>query len=440
MIPKFRLLLSLSLLPALSPLVSGQGPAPSYYYQVSTELPWAECTIYFDGGSRQKVGFLPVISSKVAPFGTNKYSQDIDLDGKIVFVGDGISLDGEPDCYHGVDVAGKVVMFVYDFPGEASTGSETAVGLEARIAGALDHGVSGIVLVSYQQTSPFLTVRDPSLRDRPEVPIITINRSSAERILSSSYYNHQQAFENWESGKIPESRELLPKLRLRVAGRFEKVETDNFEFRFRGGEIPEARIAELAEVNEKSLDFLFERFEALDPKWTKAFSVYFRDFDSKLFYTHHWGFGLSSPEGVFMVYDGKTPDLRLAVHENTHTLMRRNWGGADSFLDEGIAKYIEALATDADKNHRDTLAFSRDGALYPLEKMITFDIGSNEEEARVAYPASGSFVGFLVSERGLPAFIEKWEGKCWEEVYGKSLAELERDWIAWLEKRYTPDR
>jgi hypothetical protein len=114
MIYKLRLVSTLVLLPALTPFVSGQGPEPSYYFQLSTDIPWAQCHIYFDGGSRQKIGFLPVISSKVAPFGTNKYSQGIDLDGRIVFIGDGIPTD----CYEGVDVVGKVVMFVYDFPSE----------------------------------------------------------------------------------------------------------------------------------------------------------------------------------------------------------------------------------------------------------------------------------------------------------------------------------
>jgi hypothetical protein len=219
---------------AFGSIASGQGPDPSYYYEPSTHLPWAECDIYFEGGSKQKIGFLPVIGGKVAPFGTDQYSRDIDLDGRIVFVGNGVSTEGRPDCYGGLDVAGKIVMFVYDFPGDLDA---EAVSLEARIASALDRRVSGIILASYQKASPFLTIRDPSLRNWPEVPIITIDRSSTERILSSSYYNHRESFENWRSGDVPASRDLISKLRLRVQGRFEKIETDHFEFRFRGGEI-----------------------------------------------------------------------------------------------------------------------------------------------------------------------------------------------------------
>lgn len=63
--------------------------------------------------------------------------------------------------------------------------------------------------------------------------------------------------------------------------------------------------------------------------------------------------------------------------------------------------------------------------------MVELDIGSNETEAKVAIPASGSFVGFLLSEYGLDLFIEKWIGGSWEIVYGKPLNELEKNWLTW---------
>lgn len=421
---------------AWSPTVSAQGPEISYYYEPATELSWAECYIYFDGGSHQRISFLPVVSSKVAPFGTDKYTRDIDLEGPIVFVGNGISGEGGLDCYQDLDVAGKIVLFAHDFPDSVNREVESSVGLAERISKALEREVSGIIVASFQQSAPFLAIRDPALRDRAEVPIVTVNGSTAERILSSAGLRCREILDKWKAGAVPDSRELITKLRLRVKGRFESVETPNFEFLFRSETIPVAAIEGLAEVNESSLRFPLELFASFDPSWEKTTTVYFRDYDSKLFYTHHFGRGLSEEEGTFMVYDGLAPDLGLAVHENTHRFMATNWGGASSFLEEGIATYVESLATDRDKNHLAALGFLKEGSLFPLKEMVEFDIGRNERETRVGYPASGSFVGFLIGELGVPRFIELWKGGSWEQVYRKSLSELERDWIDWLTRRY----
>jgi hypothetical protein len=296
----------------------------------------------------------------------------------------------------------------------------------------LSRDVAGIVLVSCQETAPFLSLDDASLRDLSEVPIITINQNAASHILAASGYRPGEVLDNWRSGKNPKSKELIVTLHLTLQGSFDRVETDHFDFLFRGEAIPRESILGLANTNEESLQFIKSFFETVGSEWKKIPTVYFRDFDSKLFYTRHWGRGLSSEEGVFMVYDPQSSDIGLAVHENTHSFMSQNWGGSSSFLSEGIATHLEVTATDKDRANRETLGFFRDGALLPLEKMVELDIGSDEAEAKIAYPASGSFVGFLIAEDGLDKLIEKWTGRSWEEVYGKSLNELEKAWLDWL--------
>jgi len=63
-----------------------------------------------------------------------------------------------------------------------------------------------------------------------------------------------------------------------------------------------------------------------------------------------------------MVYLEDLLNYGLAVHENTHTLINSNWSNSStSFLNEGIAKYTEALATDKDKNHLMTIEFLKNG-------------------------------------------------------------------------------
>ena len=112
---------------------------------------------------------------------------------------------------------------------------------------------------------------------------------------------------------------------LRMDGKFERVSTRNFDFFFERGKINPEKVSALAAVNEKSVNFLLDLFKAEKLQWHKPLTVYFRDYDSKLFYTHHWGKGASSDAGIFMVFDGTTPNFGLAAHENAHSLVDSNW-------------------------------------------------------------------------------------------------------------------
>jgi hypothetical protein len=201
----------------------------------------------------------------------------------------------------------------------------------------------------------------------------------------------------------------------------------------------------IAELNEESLRFLRETLQGDEPlRWERLTTVSFPGFDSKLFYTSHVGRGLASQEGVFNVFAGGVPDYSLIVHENMHILAGINWSrNTTSFLNEGIAMHMEALATERDGNHRQTAAFLETGNMFPLESMTTFDIGIPGLKTEVAYPASGCFTGFLLDTYGVAPFKEVFalegrppedreEDDSWTRVYGKPIRALERDWLHWL--------
>lgn len=78
-----------------------QGPLISYYYHPSVELSWAECYIYHPDGSEQKIPFFTVANQKYhwASLGTNNYSKDVDVDARIVFIGNGIVKENEWNSY-----------------------------------------------------------------------------------------------------------------------------------------------------------------------------------------------------------------------------------------------------------------------------------------------------------------------------------------------------
>ncbi len=427
-----------------------QGPQVSYYYNPSTELSWAQCYVYQEGGSRQKIQFLPAVARDRSPLGTLKYAKDINVNGTIVFVGDGIVSDSDRNSYVGrradyssgeIDLTGKIAMFCYDYPDSIEPRLGIAYPLERRIAMAAAQRASAVVLFSHRKQYPFLCLDYPPDSTVPDIPVITITESSAAAILESAGINSEELMKEWEkSGHPPESQVLISKLNLAVKGVFQKVETPHFSFHFRKEEFSKRGMEQIAAVNEKAHGFITTRFKGVDLDSKKLFIVYFRDYDSKVFYTHHWGKGLAADAGIFNVLEGEVPSFGLAVHENTHLL----WGtNSTSFLDEGIAMYTEALPTDKNKNNRETLEFMNAKKLFPLQEMMGFQIGKPGLQTDIGYPASGSFVDFLIRSYGLKLFhnVFLFEGRPevetkgddpWQRIYKKSVPELEEQWHEWL--------
>lgn len=426
----------------------GQGPGKAYYYFPEVELSWASCNIFFDGGSQMKVPFLPVICFKIAPMGTDQYSRDIDVSAPVVFVGNGIS--GEDyDCYKDQDVKNKFVMFFYDFPDTVHAGLE-GTSLVERIEGAYEKDVAGIVLISWEDPNPFLVYEKPDIDSIPEIPVITVNMKTAQKILMSSRIKSDELLEKWKKGEF-NSKELICKMSLKIEGDFDRIETNDFEFCFRENYIPRDEMEEIIEVNQESVDFILELFNEAGFVWKKIFSCYFRDYDVKLFYTHHWGRGFSSARlGNFYVHDSKIPDYGLAVHENTHTLIYQNWGESESFFDEGIAKYAEAMAGDVDQNHKKVIQFLEERELAHLDEMLDFKIGSGDRPTRLGYPASGSFIHFLLESYGLSKLRNMYGGNpeekqknihyVLEDTFNKTPVQLEEDWLRWLQKKFGFDK
>lgn len=439
----------LTILSVLPVELFGQGPGKAYYYYSEVELPWASCNIYFDGGSQMKIPFLPVICFKIAPMGTDQYSRDIDVSAPVVFIGNGIS-GKDYDCYKDQDVEDKFVMFFYDIPDTIHADPETGTSLVERIDDAFQRHVAGIVLISWEDPNPFLVYDKQDYDSIPEIPVITVNKGTAEKILMSSRIKSDEMFEKWKKGEFT-SRELISKMSLTIVGDFDRIQTNDFEFCFRGDYISRDEMEEIIKVNQESVDFILELFKEAGLKWKKIFSCYFRDYDVKLFYTHHWGRGLSSARlGNFFVHDREIPDYGLAVHENAHTLIYQNWGESVSFFDEGIAKYAEAMAGDKDQNHKKVIQFLKDGELVHLDEMLEFNIGSGDKPTRIGYPASGSFIHFLLETYGLSKLRYMYGGNLdekqkdilyvLEKTFTKTHLQLEEDWLKWLQKKYGFDK
>jgi hypothetical protein len=414
-----------------------------------------------DGGSKQKIPFLPVTDYRFrGPSGTKGYTKDIDIDAPVVFIGNGIVKENRWNSYYGIrldytsgniDVTGKIVLFCHDFPDKINEEMKEEVALEQRVEEAAARKAAAVMLFSHNKEYPFLRINHSENKVSSHIPVISITRSSAVDILDSIGFDAESYLKEWETSGGPESRELIKKVRIKIKGNFENLDSRNFSFFFRNELISREEVDKIQEVNEKSLEFILDCFKKEDQiSWEKLSTFYFRDYDSKVFYTHHWGRGMASNEGVYMVLEGGIPEYDTAVHENTHILTYQNWGGSSSFMSEGIGKYTQALASDKDGNHLRILQFLEDNKLYPLEEMIEFRIGRPGLKTIVGYPSSGSFVGFIAEVYGIKfvkdSYIlegrsaeEKKKNSTWERVFKKTLSDLEKEWHSWLLKKHEKD-
>jgi hypothetical protein len=126
------------------------------------------------------------------------------------------------------------------------------------------------------------------------------------------------------------------------------------------------------------------------------------------------------------------------LHEMVHVYAPHD----NRFLAEGLAVYLhqKLAANPAFPNFGKPLhaeAQHRIAAIASLEELNAVRTpkrlgGTLGEET--AYLLAGSFVEFLVEQRGLPSFRRLWEDSSYEAAYGKPLAELEKGWRALLQR------
>jgi hypothetical protein len=436
--------------------LEAQGPHVSHFFNPATEVPWAEGVVYQDGGSRQKLPFLPLVATGAyrAPMGTANLTRDVAVDGPLVFLGNGIVHGDDWNSYLGhredgsrgpIDVAGKIVLFSHDAPDSVRERFGRVVPLRDRIRDAAARGAAAVALFSTRTDHPWIAVQFEPGAEVPDIPAIILSRKSVLDVFAASGVFDEAVLERWgETRAPPESRELITRMRIRLDGAFETIETDNFVFRYPRNAYDRDVMGRIAELNEQSLEFLRTALQDREaPRWERLTTASFPGFDIKFFYTSHVGRGLASREGVFNVFAGGVPDFGLIVHENMHVLSGSWAESTTSFLIEGIAMHMEALATERARNHHRTAAFLEAGELFPLESIATFQIGLPGMKTEVAYPASGSFTGFLIDAYGLAPFRdvyalesrapeERETDDSWTRAYGRGLRALEREWVEWL--------
>jgi len=408
----------------LSTYAFAQGPQLPYFHKASTELSWASCYINSEKGLKQKIGFFPIINEKTnCPIGLENYSKDINIDKALVYIS--VNLDGKLDHKQCQDIKDKIVM-VYDYKHDGRDMSLVARMLEEKIKYAIDNKAAGMVIISSKNATPLYTVDLIK-----ELPVIAITDKTAITIFERAGIDYREITKKKKENKTSIITEIPVSLQLKIDGKFTCIETAKFKYKYLQDSFTEAEMNQQVSINAQSVDFILRLFKELEFKWSKENIYYFNNYDSKIFYTGYWGIGFSCDQGVYNVFFNKEASYNLSVHENTHSLLRKNSLSFSSFFDEGIARYAEAMAANKELNRKKIIELIGNKKLRPLEEMLSYNIGSDPEETEIGYPASGSFVEFLIEKYGMKIIL-RLDKKATDPITKKELVNLENEWLTWL--------
>ncbi len=398
--------------------ILAQGPAANYFYNRHTVIPWAKCYVSFKKGSNQKITFLPVINEKTnGPMGTLGYTKNIDINSQIVLIPSGITNASEDI------IKNKIVIIYYN-----SQLSDSL--LSCNINRSIEYGASALVVVSNKKAPTI------SVSTQIELPVISTNENMANAILESAGWYYINKLNTWQKNKeSPLQLELPVELRIQIKGKYTTITDKYFNYKYLDGYLENNQIENIQIRNYKSVNFISKLFKELKFEWIKETTHYFSSLDQKIFYTLYWGMGFSSDNGVFNVADIKNREYGLAVHENTHSLFYKNMTTeTSSFINEGIAMYAEAMATDTNINNREVADLITRSKLYRLNEMLKFNIGNDTDKTEAGYPSSGSFIEFWIDKYGVKSLKELWQSKL-SNLSKTEIDKIEIEWLEWLQTK-----
>lgn len=128
------------------------------------------------------------------------------------------------------------------------------------------------------------------------------------------------------------------------------------------------------------------------------------------------------------------------VHEYTHVVVGvLSKNNCPRWFNEGLAKYEEFKHGVAPRIYMLAMAYNQK-ALLPWDKVNDALLSPNKNEALLAYQQSFSFVYYLVDQYGMYKIVQLLKAlgtkldfpTAVQQVYGRSLTNLQSDWQTWL--------
>ncbi|KYK31747.1 MAG: hypothetical protein AYK19_16400 [Theionarchaea archaeon DG-70-1] len=213
------------------------------------------------------------------------------------------------------------------------------------------------------------------------------------------------------------------------------VKTEHYVFHYRPGSLAEKEIDYIAELQELS--------------YTKIVGIMDVEFDEPIhyyLYSSRWdilystgdrGAGLANPltHEVHALYmEGWKA---VGPHEDTHVIAYWSLGNPPPFLQEGLAVFMMGTWWGRPL-HEWGREFLEEEKLIPVKPLL-ISVSFQKYDTRITYPQSGSFTKYVIDVYGIEKFKEVYSQAhdenikvLFEDVYGKSIDELEEEWITYL--------
>lgn len=212
----------------------------------------------------------------------------------------------------------------------------------------------------------------------------------------------------------------------------EAKSTTNFTFHVEPDSYALHNLEEFAANSEILLE---EMTEKLGEKTNRSLTFY-------LYGTHQANFSALSFFGSSVIQQqlsaksGKPRTKAVTAHELAHHITFQTLGYPKSIINlEGIAHWasepywVKAEGRTFDEKVRRRMAAGRS---FPLAELVSNPSLWKGETQLIAYDEAASFVGYLIEIYGLDRFKRVYIESNYEEVYGRSLWQLEQDWLAYL--------
>ncbi|MCH8287310.1 hypothetical protein IIB79_12435 [candidate division KSB1 bacterium] len=304
------------------------------------------------------IPFTPVVIGK-SPSGIRDYSNDISVQGTIIFAGNGI-VSSEPDynSYKSRNIQGEIPIIVYNYPFDYQSRIGEKSDLHMRVYEAEVRGAIAIIIFGLPEqagwNAPFIEL--PETYPPVNIPILSISFNAAKDLLEAGgleiYADGRNMAELLETVPL----ELLIRAHINVKGNFEKISSPNFFAEYLPGILNNKRMVAFVNDEEKALAFTknFLRLGGLDFK--KSEITYFPDYTSLRFYTNITGDSYHESKDRFKVFSIIETSEHPIREEYYHiardvalSVLNQSWGKGDYHFTAGLAAMIGRIVCSASK-------------------------------------------------------------------------------------------
>lgn len=150
------------------------------------------------------------------------------------------------------------------------------------------------------------------------------------------------------------------------------------------------------------------------------------------------GFASQPDNTVVAVYSDTVQCI--GMHEDTHLIAHLVGDPWQGFIIEGLAMYMDGVWW-SEPNERWVRRFRADGRYVPLAQLMPnehfYDV-----PCEISYPIAGAFTHYLADMLTLPGYLQKvyaadcdaQDVQCLPALLGKPMAEIEADFLRWIDE------